>query len=185
MPRLIGESIILREYRQEDFSEIRKWVNDAHTTRYLSSLFWAPQTMADTQDFLDRMLRSSHNACNFVIARKEDEAYLGQLDMFRQDWRLRCGELGIVIAQEDQRGQGIGCQALKLMLKYGFHTLGMERIELEVYMDNHLARRCYEKAGFVLEGVKRHAFFLNGTFVDVGIMSVLRHEWDAMQRMNG
>ena len=53
----------------------------------------------------------------------------------------------------------------------------LERLELEVRMDNAAARRCYERAGFQLEGVKRHAFFSDGAFCDVGIMSILRQEY--------
>ena len=177
MPRLIGEAVILREYRQEDLPEIRKWVNDSETIKHLSTIFWAPQTMTDTREFLDRMLQSSHNGCNFIIADKQDERYIGQLDLFRLDWKLRCGELGIVIGAETERGRGVGVEALRLMLGYAFETLGLERVELSVHMENLRARRCYERAGFVLEGVKRHAFFSNGAFCDVGIMSVLSGEW--------
>ena len=36
MPRLLGERVMLREYKADDIGEIRKWVNDAQTTRYLS-----------------------------------------------------------------------------------------------------------------------------------------------------
>ena len=39
MPKLTGERIVLREYRAEDLGEIRKWVNDPATTRYLSTRF--------------------------------------------------------------------------------------------------------------------------------------------------
>ena len=67
--------------------------------------------------------------------------------------------------------------ALLLLEKHVFLTLGLERLELEVRMDNAAARRCYERAGFRLEGVKRHAFFANGAFCDVGIMSILREEY--------
>ena len=170
---------MLREYRQEDLPEIRKWVNDTDTTRFLSSIFWAPQTMADTQQFLDRMLQSSHNACNFIIADTQDESYLGQMDLFRLDWKLRCGELGIVIGAKEKRGQGVGREALGLMLRYAFETLGLERVELSVDMGNIPAIRCYEKAGFVLEGIKRHAYFREGAFCDIGILSVLSGEWFA------
>ena len=98
MPRLLGERVMLREYRAEDIGDIRKWVNDAQTTRYLSTRFWPAQSLVDSEEFLARMLRTGHDAYNFVIASREDERYLGQLDMFRVDWRLRCGELGMVIA---------------------------------------------------------------------------------------
>ena len=36
---------MLREYKADDIGDIRKWVNDAETTRYLSTRFWPPQTM--------------------------------------------------------------------------------------------------------------------------------------------
>ena len=178
MPHLIGKRIMLREYRAEDIHAIRKWVNDAETTRYLSTRYWPAQTMVDTEEFLSRMLQSSHNAYNFVIADAEDESYIGQMDMFRVDWRLRQGELGIVIGRKDLRGQGIGQEALELMQQFAFRTLGMERLEIEVHMDNQPALACYCRSGFVLEGVKRHAFFSDGHFADLGMMSMLRDEFE-------
>ncbi len=98
MPRLLGERIQLREYQADDLESIRQWVNDESTTCFLSTAYWPPQTMVDTEEFLQRMLQSSHNAFNFVIADRESGRYLGQLDMFTVDWRLRCGKLGMVIA---------------------------------------------------------------------------------------
>ena len=166
MPRLLGERIQLREYQADDLESIRQWVNDESTTCFLSTAYWPPQTMVDTEEFLQRMLQSSHNAFNFVIADRESGRYLGQLDMFTVDWRLRCGKLGMVIAGAENRGRGLGTEALLLLEKHVFLTLG-----------NAAARRCYERAGFQLEGVKRHAFFANGAFCDVGIMSILREEY--------
>lgn len=181
MPTLKGERIMLREYRSEDFSAIRSWVNDEATTRYLSTRYWPPQTDVDTQEFLSRMLQSSHNAYNFVVADLADESYIGQMDMFRVDWRLRQGEIGMVIARADQRGQGYGLEALGLMQRFAFDTLGLERLELEVHMENAAALKCYRKAGFTLEGVKRHAFWSDGHFCDVGMMSILREEYLAIR----
>ena len=51
MPKLTGERIVLREYRAEDLGEIRKWVNDPATTRYLSARFWPAQSMDDSRAF--------------------------------------------------------------------------------------------------------------------------------------
>lgn len=177
MPRLIGQHVMLREYQSEDFSCIRQWVNDATVTRYLSTRFWAPQSTVDTQEFLSRMMQSSHNAYNFVIADAKDGRYIGQLDMFRVDWRLRQGEIGMVIASAEDRGRGFGTEALRLLSRFAFETLGLERIELEVHMHNAAAIRCYEKAGFVLEGIKRHAYYNDGAFSDLGMMSLLREDW--------
>ena len=115
MPRLLGERVMLREYQAEDIGAIRGWVNDEAVTRYLSTRYWPPQTMVDSQEFLSHMLQSSHNAYNFVIADRADGHYIGQLDIFRVDWRLRCGEIGMVIGGAQDRGRGIGREALELL----------------------------------------------------------------------
>lgn len=178
MPRLLGERVMLREYQAEDIGAIRGWVNDETVTRYLSTRYWPPQTMVDSQEFLSHMLQSSHNAYNFVIADRADGHYIGQLDIFRVDWRLRCGEIGMVIGGAQDRGRGIGREALELLKRFAFLTLGLERLEMDVHMNNLPARRCYEKAGFRLEGVKRHAFYTEGRFCDVGMMSMLRGDYE-------
>jgi RimJ/RimL family protein N-acetyltransferase len=46
-----------------------------------------------------------------------------------------------------------------------------------VFANNLRAIRCYEKAGFVLEGRLRKAHFQNGEYLDILLMSVLRSEW--------
>lgn len=179
MPHLIGNTIMLREYRTEDLPAIRKWVNDENSTRYLSSLFWLPQSYENTEDFLRAMVQGSGNSANYVIARKEDQSYVGQIDLMGINWKMHCGTIGMVVGSEEDRGRGVGAEALGLMLRYAFQTLNMERVELEVNMDNERALHCYRNAGFVLEGVKRHAYFHGGRYVDMGFMSVLAGEWRA------
>lgn len=177
MPVLKGDRICLREYRSEDYQAIRAWINDESTTRWMSTRFWPPQTETDVQDYLSRMLQSSPNAYNFVIADIADGRYLGQLDMFRVDWRLRQGEMGLLIADPHNRGKGYAQEALRVFERFAFQNLGLERLELEVCMENAAALACYQKAGFMLEGVKRHAYWVDGRFADVGIMSKLREEY--------
>lgn len=185
MPRLIGQRVMLREYQPDDLATIREWVNDAQTTRYLSTVFWKAQSLADSENFLHRMMDGNPNAFNFVIADAADGRYLGQLDLFQVDWRLRQAELGMVIASEADRGGGLGSEALLLLEGFVFDTLGLERLELSVYMDNERALRCYRRAGFTLEGIKRHAYWAQGRFGDVGIMSVLREEFEQKRTAQG
>ncbi|HPF87519.1 MAG TPA: GNAT family protein [Candidatus Limiplasma sp.] len=178
MPTMTGQHVMLREYRQDDYPHIRKWVNDRNTSQYLSAIFWFPQTEADTTDFLNRAMRAAPNAAYFVIADIKDESYIGQLDLFEINWKTRVGKIGTVIGSEDKRGKGYGSEAMKLMLDYAFGILGLERVELEVYAENKRAVRCYEKAGFVYEGTRRHAAMVNGKHADVNMMSVLKADWE-------
>jgi len=53
------------------------------------------------------------------------------------------------------RDRGLGTEATRLIVGYGFEGLGLHRISLEVYSFNPRARRVYEKAGFQAEGILR------------------------------
>ncbi len=74
-------------------------------------------------------------------------------------------------------GGGLGTEATRLVVGYGFEKLGLHRIALEVYAFNPRARRAYEKAGFVAEGVLRDALLWRGERVDATVMSILAPEW--------
>ena len=173
MPRLEGNGVLLREYRSEDFPAIASWVNDPEVTRYLSSRYWLPQTETDTREYLSARMASSHSAYYFVIASPEDNRYLGQIDLYMVDWRLRCATLGMVVLP---RGKGVGTAALRALSRFAFDTLGLERLEAEACAENAAALRCYEKAGFSREGVKRHGYYYGGAFRDVVMMSLLRED---------
>ena len=177
MPHLMGSTIMLREYRRDDIDHITAWVNDMETTKYLSDIFTWPQTVKNSEDFLDMRLIGGRREAGFVIADRETQNYLGQADLMDINWIDRCATVGIVIANKKDRGCGIGTQALTLLCDYAFTQLGLNRVQLDVYGGNSRAIACYERVGFKKEGVKRSARFCRGAFMDVILMSVLADEW--------
>ncbi|UPK74205.1 GNAT family N-acetyltransferase [Nocardioidaceae bacterium SCSIO 66511] len=74
---------------------------------------------------------------------------------------------------ENGRDRGLGTEAGKLIVAYGFDELGLHRIALEVYAFNPRARRAYEKVGFVHEGTLRDALRFDDEWVDASVMSML------------
>ncbi|MEV7418170.1 GNAT family protein [Streptomyces sp. NPDC089919] len=74
-------------------------------------------------------------------------------------------------------GRGLGTEATRLIVGHGFERIGLHRISLEVYAFNPRARRAYEKAGFVAEGVLRDALRWEGEWVDATVMAVLAPDW--------
>lgn len=79
MPHVIGERIILREYRQDDLVSMRKWVNNPDIVEKLSDVFLFPHTLKSTEQFLNSVLEGKTEMKGFVIADKETEAYIGQI----------------------------------------------------------------------------------------------------------
>jgi hypothetical protein len=83
------------------------------------------------------------------------------------------------------RDRGLGTEAVRLLVGYGFERLGLHRIGLEVYSFNPRARRAYEKAGFVAEGVRRDALRTPDGRADATVMSILADEWKGGQDQQG
>lgn len=63
------------------------------------------------------------------------------------------------------------------MLKFGFETLNLHRIELKVFAFNPRALRCYEKGGFKKEGPRRHVHFHEDQYHDAYYMGILQEEF--------
>jgi ribosomal-protein-serine acetyltransferase len=64
-------------------------------------------------------------------------------------------------------------------VRYGFHTLNLNRLEIAVATGNHKSRAIPERLGFRLEGILRSRENLYGTFVDHAMYAMLRSEHSA------
>jgi RimJ/RimL family protein N-acetyltransferase len=106
----------------------------------------------------------------FVALLGEDVIGWCDVSPMRAEGFAHCGRLGMGVHQ-DFRGQGIGTQLLAQAMQR-CREKGLERIELEVYGSNESAIRFYEKAGFVVEGVKKKARKLDGEYDDLVQMAV-------------
>ncbi|MFD0713733.1 GNAT family N-acetyltransferase [Paenibacillus sp. GCM10027626] len=182
MPRLYGERIMLREYQAEDLAHMREWVNDPEVVNNLSDIFLYPHTMGETESFLQSILDKEGEHRGFVIADKESGAYIGQIDLFKFDWKNRAAELGIVIGSRQWQGQGYGAEAIGVLQRFVFEQLNMNRLQLEVHDYNARAIRCYQKCGFTEEGRLRQRHYRNGIYSDIIVMSILRSEYEQMMK---
>ncbi len=71
------------------------------------------------------------------------------------------------------RHQGIGRRLLDKTLKAAF-DFGLTRIELAVWEPNTNAIALYKKFGFEIEGLQRHAIYVDGQYVNLLSMALLR-----------
>ncbi|MFM1650700.1 GNAT family N-acetyltransferase [Brevibacillus sp. B_LB10_24] len=181
MPRILGKRIVLREYMQEDLPHMREWVNDPEIVNQLSDIFLYPQTLNDTEGFLQAMLEKRGEQRGFVIAHKDTAAYIGQIDLHQIDWKNRVAEMGIVIGRACDQGKGYGSEAVRLLQGFVFERLNLHKLELKVHDFNAQAYHCYLKCGFREEGRIRQKYYLNGTYHDVIYMGILKTEYEAMK----
>jgi RimJ/RimL family protein N-acetyltransferase len=81
-------------------------------------------------------------------------------------------------------GKGAGTRLINGVLDWLYTETEVNRIDLDVYIENERARRSYEKAGFKVEGRLRD-YHRNddGTFRDMWLMSILRRDWAKRHRL--
>jgi ribosomal-protein-alanine N-acetyltransferase len=60
--------------------------------------------------------------------------------------------------------------------------LKLHRIDLRVLSFNVRAVRCYEKSGFVREGIEREGAWISGQWESDVPMSILEHEYRAVMQ---
>lgn len=89
----------------------------------------------------------------------------------RYEGFAHCGALGMGV-HKGYRRLGIGARLLEHSLRAA-SELGLERIQLEVFASNTPAIKLYEKAGFLIEGVKKRGRKLDGEYDDLVQMALL------------
>jgi len=181
LPMIRGERVYLRAAERDDIPTFVRWLSDAETTAYLSMR--SPMSRPMEEDWFERAVaQQGKDGYHFVICRLDDDRPIGTIGLFALDLVNGKAGLGITIGEKQLWGQGYGSDALNALVDFGFGQLRLERIWLEVYDFNVRARRSYEKNGFRLEGTERHAAYRDGKFLDTHLMSILRDEWQALER---
>jgi len=174
---ILGKRTRLRGIEREDLPRFVEWLNDPEVLRGLMVV--VPLSMAQEQNWFDAMRSRpvEEHPLGIEIDTPEGWLLIGNIGMMNIDWRSRQAEVGIFIGDKRYWNQGYGRDAMVLMLRHAFFSLGLNRVYLRVYETNPRAAHSYQKAGFVLEGRQRQGHFQDGKFIDVLLMSVLRSEW--------
>lgn len=113
----------------------------------------------------------------------QDGTVIGDVALQDIDFKNRKCSIGMGIAQISNRSKGYGQQAVKLMLEYGFHYVGLERITANTLEMNIGAQKSLEKCGFIFEGRERKAVYLNGKKWDRLCYAILKEEYTATQKV--
>ncbi|MFF2555482.1 GNAT family N-acetyltransferase [Nocardia sp. NPDC058058] len=182
-PTLRSRTVELRSFSDCDLPAIVEALSDPDVRRLTGSVHDAPAAHAPIQPAHYEQL------CQWYLTRAEQpdrmdlaiveratgqcvgEAVLNQYDPGNRSCNFR------ILLGPPGQGRGLGTEATRLLVGYGFEELRLHRISLEVYDFNPRARRAYEKVGFRAEGTLRESLRYENRWIDATVMSILAHEW--------
>lgn len=176
---MISESIIegaavrLRPLEERDLPTCVDWMNDREVTRWLAAI-GEPPTLEDEQDWYDRR-RADPDSVMWAIETAEGRL-VGNVEL-RITPAARRAEMGIVVGDKSVWNRGYGTGTVRMVLRYAFEELELNRVDLTTDEANYRAIRCYEKCGFQREGLLRQHRLIDGEFGNTLVMAILRDEW--------
>lgn len=170
--------IKLENFERSDFTQLIEWMD---SPKFLFQ--WGGQTFSFplNEQQLDNYIQNSHpSAVETLIYRvvlEETDEVIGHINL-QIDWINKSARLGkVLVGKRSLTGQGIGQLMIKKVLIIAFEQLKLHRVSLGVLDFNLTAIACYEKAGFVREGLIREARNMGNAFYSVWEMSILENEW--------
>ncbi len=149
------------------------WLNAPEINRYLESRF-VTHTVESTRAFVALVL-ASPNSLFLGIKSHQLGRHVGNIKLGPIDPHHETGDIGILIGDKAAWGKGIATSAIEAISEIAGNRLKLRKLTAGCYASNAGSQRAFEKAGFVVEGVRPAQFLLDGVPEDLVLMGrVLR-----------
>jgi len=141
----------LRKIEPSDLPFLYQWENDA--------MMWAdsdthnPLSRHDLHQYIENTTGDIYRdgQLRLIVERRDERGevreILGCIDLFDFDARNRKAAIGMYIAPE-ARGQGVGKQAVQLLLDYAFGFLHLRMVYAIISVHNTACSHIYEQMNF-------------------------------------
>lgn len=141
------ERLILRPWREEDAEDLYQYASDPEIGLPAG---WQPHTSVEHSREIIRTVFSASDT--FAVSLKEDGKPIGSIGFHRNDLAEDDDEyeLGYWLGKPFW-GRGLIPEAARVLLRYAFCDLQMNRIWCGYYEGNEKSKRVQEKLGFVYQ----------------------------------
>jgi ribosomal-protein-serine acetyltransferase len=129
----------------------------------------------DSRRFIETSLEKQNNGSGIVFEIWYKGEFVGMIDYHNLDKKNNIGRIGYWIGEEYQ-GHGIVTEACKLIIKYGFDKLNLNRIEIVCALHNPKSAAVAQRLGFTKEGVLRQWAFMYDHYDDMESWSLIKGE---------
>lgn len=152
------------------------WLNDSEVTRYLETK-WVEQNLETIQSFVESQRKNAHSVL-FAIISKESDLHIGNIKIGPVNKHHNHADISYFIGNKTYWNRGIATEAIRLICKFGFEELDLNRVEAGVYETAIASWKALEKNGFKKEGTFREQVYLDGKYIAVYRYGLLKNEWE-------
>jgi len=169
--------IKISELKAEDLGTLVSWAEDEKTMlQWCGPVFDYPLTIEQLKEYYSETEKPEPKRIIYKAA-EENGKIAGMCELGAIDRRNGFASLCRIFVDKNFRGQGIAEMMIRKMINFAFGELNIMRIELNVYTYNAPAYKCYEKLGFVREGMKRKITKYNNEYWDGYFYALLKEDW--------
>ena len=176
-PIIEGDRIYLRKVTLSDVDgDYFEWMNNSKAIKFLST-----RGIKYTREIIKKHVSEINGDSRygfFAIIDRESEKHIGNIKIGPIDEFNRIAPLGIMIGGSDFLNKGYATEAIKLIVKYSFEDLRLNKFTAGCFALNTGAINAFKKAGFLEEGLLRKQEFLNGEFADGVLLGILIDDFE-------
>lgn len=169
----------LKYFERSDFDQLIRWIDSPEfLLQWSGSQFDYPLNEAQLEQYLANANQDDSDRLVYKVIDTDTEEVIGHISLGKIDRKNKSARVGkVLVGKPTVRSKGIGQQMIKEILKVAFDKLHLHRVTLGVFDFNAPAIRCYEKAGFVKEGLHRDTNKIGDEYWSLWEMSILENEW--------
>jgi RimJ/RimL family protein N-acetyltransferase len=172
---LKGPRIELRALTESDLTQdYMQWLNDDEVCRNNSHAIF-PNTEQKMREYFARL--NNQKEVVLAIIHTESGRHIGNVSLQNINWVARNAEFAILMGDKNFWGSGYGEEAAKLIVEYGFERLNLHRIYCGTFEGNESMKKLAKKLSMQQEGLRREAFFKNGSYINVYEYGVLKKDY--------
>ena len=174
MPTLRTDRLVLRKITERDLIDVYEYGSDPRVSEFL---LWSPHPDLNYTKFYLNYLGVRYKKGEFYDWGVEiDGKMIGTCGFTAFDIDNDSAEIGYVLNSK-YWGMGIGYEAAREVMRFGFERLELNRIEVHYLVGNESSAALAKKLGMSVEGIHRSAVKRKGEYRDVCVAAITRDEY--------
>ncbi|UOQ83334.1 GNAT family N-acetyltransferase [Gracilibacillus salinarum] len=176
--------IELQFFDRSDFQQLINWIDSpAFLMQWGGPHFHFPLDEQQLDNYLKDANKEKSQTYIYRVKDIETGIVIGHISLGNVDRENKSARIGkVLVGDQSSRGRGTGQQIINEILSIAFAELHLHSVSLGVFSFNHPAITCYEKAGFIKEGLRRDARKIGDEYWSLWEMSILENEWSVRHK---